>query len=235
MDTIILAGGLGTRLGSLTAERPKPMMPIAGVPFLEYLISQITEFNVSKIILSVGYKSRVIKDYFGCATKKSVPIQYSEETEPLGTGGAIKNSQSLLSTNDFIVINGDSFFNINFSSIIEYHLDNHAICTIALKRSHSLKRYGKVSLDKYNNITEFKEKRGEQHGLINGGVYLFNKDIFQYIPHGRSSLEKEIFPLLLKSSRIFKGVVFDDYFIDIGIPEDYKRAQQEFVNIFQQA
>jgi len=227
VQILILAGGLGTRLRKITKDIPKIMVDIKGKPFLEYLILQFKKYNLNDIVLCTGYLKEKIKNYFGNGNHLGVNIIYSEESKPLGTGGAIKFAEKLIRGDDFIVMNGDSFFDIDLYKLTNYHLDKKALATIALSKVKDIRRFGVIKIDKNGKIESFFEKAKEQNSnLINGGVYLLNKEIFKYIPKDRLvSLEKEVFPKLINSNR-FYGISFKNYFIDIGVPEDYKKLQE---------
>jgi NDP-sugar pyrophosphorylase family protein len=227
MQALILAGGLGTRLRKITKDTPKVMVNIKERPFLEYLILQLKNYNLNDIILCTGYLKEKIESYFGNGNHLGVNIVYSEEPKPLGTGGAIKLAESLVKSDDFIVMNGDSFFDIDLDKLISYHFNKRALATIALVEVKDIRRFGIVKIDKDGKIESFFEKAKKQDSnLINGGTYLLNKEIFKFIPKDKSiSLEKEIFPKLINSNR-FYGVSFKNYFIDIGIPKAYKILQE---------
>ncbi len=227
MQALILAGGLGTRLQEMLSDYPKPMALISGRPFLEYLILQLKRYNLTEIVLCIGYLAEKIKEYFQDGTKWGVKIEYSEEKEPLGTGGAIKLADNLIKNDNFLVLNGDSYLDIKFNELIEFHKLEEALATLALVEINKPDRYGLVEIDKDYHITSFIEKGAvSKSNLINGGIYIFHKKIFNFIPEGRVSLEKDIFPKLI--GKRFYGKPHRAYFIDIGVPEDYKKIQKEF-------
>ena len=227
MQALILAGGLGTRLRGIVTNIPKVMVDIEGRPFLEYLVLQLKNYSFNDIILYTGYLNVRIENYFGNGNNLGVNIIYSEETEPLGTGGAIKFAENLIAEGDFIVMNGDSFFDMDLDKLISYHFNKRALATMALVEVRGAKRFGSVKIDKNGMIKSFIEKEKKANSnLINGGIYVLNKEIFKYIPKNKLvSLEKEIFPKLVNSNR-FYGISFKNYFIDIGVPEDYKKMQE---------
>lgn len=228
MEAIILAGGLGTRLRSVVTDLPKCMAPVAGHPFLYYVIEDLINQQVDQFIFSLGYRSEQIISFL----KNEYPaLQYqvSLEDEPLGTGGAIKLSLSKTSEQDVLILNGDTLFKVDLKRLLQKHLDSKAECTLSLKPMQNFDRYGVVELDKVGTVTNFKEKHFYKNGLINGGVYLINKQAFlqQDLPT-KFSFEKDYLEKNLSSRKIF-GIEQDEYFIDIGIPEDYHRAQIELV------
>ncbi len=230
-DIIILAGGFGTRLKSVVKDVPKPMAPIAGKPFLEWLINYLSVFNPNKIILSTGYKHETIEAHFG-KSFKNIPIVYSIETNPLGTGGAIKKALNLVETENCLVLNGDTFLQIDHPNFLNFHNVNKALFSMALKPMKNPARYGTLETEG-DTIKKFNEKNPKlSEGLINTGVYLMNKSIIKHLPI-QEKFSFEIDFMELKTSEMeMKSFITDDYFIDIGIPEDYKKANDEFPNIF---
>ncbi len=227
MQALILVGGLGTRLRKVVNNCPKPMMQVGGRPFLEYLILQLRRYNLTEIILSIGYLGNRIRKYFQNGRQWGVRIRYSEEEAPLGTGGAIKLAEDLIKTDDFLVLNGDSYLDIDLNELIRFHKLQRALATLALVRVSRPDRYGVVEVDKDYHIMNFREKGAvSKSSLINGGIYIFHKEMFSSIPKGNISLEKNIFPLLM--GKRFYGRPHKVYFIDIGVPGDYDRLQKEF-------
>jgi D-glycero-alpha-D-manno-heptose 1-phosphate guanylyltransferase len=223
MEAVILAGGLGTRLSSVLKEVPKPMAPVGERPFLEFLLEWLTGYEISKIIMSVGYKSEIISSFFGIGFN-GVPIEYSNEEEPLGTGGGVLKAVEKIEGNDFLVLNGDTYFPVNLHDFRKRHISMKGDITVALKEMHDFSRYGAVDIDMNNSIIRFHEKEFRKTGLINGGIYLINKDFITglNLPE-RFSFEKDV--LEKYTDRNIKGMVYQSQFIDIGIPEDYFKAQ----------
>ena len=227
-DIIILAGGLGTRLKDEVSNLPKSMAPINGKPFLEYLLNYISNAGFKRVILSTGYLSNHIENYFK-DKYRSLEIEYSVESEPLGTGGAINLALKKVTTPYFIVMNGDTFFRINMQHFFERHVEELGKVSIALYEADDAGRYGLIECNENNVITSFTEKsKNAGKGLINGGIYIINTKYFKRIKHPAVfSIEKDWFQKIVAQGDI-KGHVFNDYFLDIGIPSDYKRAQIEF-------
>lgn len=225
MDAVILAGGFGTRLKPVISDLPKPMAPIRGKPFLGYLLHHISRYAISRFILCTGYYHQVIEDYFG-ADFNGIPIVYSIETEPLGTGGAVRQALHLISHPTFYLFNGDSFFAIDLNTLAQQHFSLNADLSIALKRMVHFDRYGTVCLAG-QRIIKFEEKKRCAEGRINGGVYCVNKSIFSTCKlQSKFSFEKDLLETAVNDF-YFAGIDFDSYFIDIGIPEDYEKAQKE--------
>lgn len=228
-ECVILAGGLGTRLRPAVGDVPKPMAIVNGKPFLYYILRWLINYDTGRIIISAGYKSQSIISYFGDAYE-GIPILYAVEEKPLGTGGAVKYAASMTVAPDILVINGDTYFPIDIDRLWKAHTDNRFLFTIALKRMKNFSRYGSVNLAG-NTITGFNEKNYCTDGLINGGIYLINRDFIQSLAMQETfSLEKDV---LMKrvNEEVFHGLVFDDTFVDIGIPEDYNRAKMLLKNI----
>lgn len=219
MKAIILAGGEGTRLREIIKDVPKPMASVGDKPFLEYLVLQISKWNIRDIVLSVGYKKEIIKTYFTTGDTWGVKILYSEEVEPLGTGGAIKKAAKLIDDEDFIVMNGDSFLDVDFNQLITFHKSRQSMTTMGLMYVDSTNRYGRVEIDDKGNVIRFSEKGIDVSGLVNGGVYVFNRKIIDKIPDGKVLLEKEILPKLINQG--LYGIETKGFFIDIGVPKDY--------------
>ncbi len=230
-DIIILAGGFGTRLQSIVKDVPKPMAPIADRPFLKWLLEYLAPYNPSQFILSTGYKHEVIEDYFG-NNFQDIPIVYSIETEPLGTGGAIKKAMTFVNTDNALVLNGDTFFGINHSDLFAFHLQQNSIFTMALKPMETPTRYGTVTCFE-NRILQFNEKDENCiYGLINTGVYLLSKNVTGHFPlDEKFSFEKDFLELKTDSINML-GYSSESYFIDIGIPEDFQKANNEFPELF---
>ena len=183
----------------------------------------------NKFILSTGYKHQIIEDYFGNCFK-NIPIEYCIEKEPLGTGGAIKKANNFIETENFIVINGDTFIQLNYMDLLAFH--KNEMFTMVLKSMQNPYRYGTVNLEE-NRITHFNEKSPSLvTGLINTGVYVINNKIINHFPVSEKfSFEKDF--LEVKSNEmIMKGYQTEGYFIDIGIPQDYKKANDEFSELF---
>jgi D-glycero-alpha-D-manno-heptose 1-phosphate guanylyltransferase len=230
-DVIILAGGFGTRLQSVVKDVPKPMAPVADIPFLEWLINYLSKFSPNKIILSTGYKHEIIEAHFR-KNFKNIPIVYSIEIDPLGTGGAIKKAFNLVSTENCLVLNGDTFLQIDHPNFLNFHIKSEALFTMALKPMKNPARYGTVETEG-ETIKKFHEKNPDlAEGLINTGVYLMKKEILKHFPEQEKfSFETDF--MELKTGEIeMKSYITDDYFIDIGIPEDYKKANDEFPDLF---
>jgi NDP-sugar pyrophosphorylase family protein len=225
MQTVVLVGGVGTRLGALVEGRNKPMVPIAGRPFLEYLLRQLARHGFTEVILCVGHRGEIIREHFGSGAPWGLQLRYSWEQELRGTAGALKLAQELIDQEPFLVMNGDSFLDIDLNALVQYHCKQAALATLALAEVDNTQRYGTVEVDERGQIRRFVEKgQGGKQGRINGGIYVFQKAVLDDIPAGRAvSLEHETFPSLI--GRKFYGLPVAGYFVDIGIPATYLDLQ----------
>ncbi len=190
------------------------------------MIRQLKHQGIRHVILCTGYLADQVENEFGDGRALGLEIRYSKELEPLGTAGAIKLAQSHLGVaSEFLVMNGDSFLEISLAPFLQFHRDHRALVSMAVVKVEDSSRYGTVQVDSAQKVIGFVEKAGSNGpGWINAGVYIFSPEVLQYIPEGRSSLEKDVFPHLLG-----KGVYAQEHsgmFIDIGTPDDYARAQQ---------
>ena len=225
-QAIILAGGLGTRLRSVVSEVPKCMAPVAGKPFLHYVIAHLSSQGITDFIVSVGYKSESIISFirknYGTGT-----FQFSVESEPLGTGGAIRLAIERSAEKNILVCNGDTLFRIHVSDLDDFRQQHQPECALCLKPMENFDRYGVVALKQDGRVQSFQEKKFYKKGLINGGVYALNRAAFSlhHFPE-KFSFEKDYLEKLVGATRMY-GFIQDEYFIDIGIPQDYQRAQRE--------
>jgi D-glycero-alpha-D-manno-heptose 1-phosphate guanylyltransferase len=231
MKAILLAGGKGTRLQSVISNLPKPMAPVAGKPFLEYLLLQLKSFDVHDIILSVGYKKDSIISFFSNGSKWDINITYVPENVPLGTGGAIQEALRFIDDEYILVLNGDSYINVDITQYIHWHFQKRCKASIVITKMDDTSRYGTVELDREDRINNFIEKeKSKEPGWINAGVYLFHRSVFQNkSPLKFCSLEKEILPNLIEKG--LYGHRCRGAFIDIGIPESFNRAASFFSTI----
>lgn len=219
---------MGTRLREVVPTLPKPLAQVGDRPFLELLIRQLISQGIDRLIMCTGYLADQIEREFGDGRELGATIEYSAEPEPLGTAGAIKLAQRYLQTvPDFLVMNGDSFLEIDLPQLLQFHRTHGGIATMSVVQVENAGRYGTVFVDSTNRVLNFLEKTGtDSPGLINAGVYVFNRGLFQHISDGQVSLEKDVFPRLLPSG--VYAMKQHGLFIDIGTPSDYMRAQQLF-------
>jgi D-glycero-alpha-D-manno-heptose 1-phosphate guanylyltransferase len=226
MEAIVLAGGFGTRLQTVVKDVPKPMAEINGFPFLKYLLDSLNRQGVTTVILSVGYKQEIIKDYFQ-DHYLDMQVLYASEYSPLGTGGAIIQALKLTTDNDVYVLNGDTFFDVDLMLMKKLYIETKADITLATKRMQDFDRYGTVKI-KMGRVIAFEEKQYRAEGFINGGVYLIKKELFNLFQlETKFSFESDFLEKKLQQLTVtaFKS---DGYFIDIGIPDDYYHASTVF-------
>ena len=241
-QALILAGGLGTRLRPAFHGGPKSLAPIAGRLFLEYLLIWLRSAGIKELILCVGYEKDQIRNWLVDGAAWGLHVTYSVEKTLLGTAGAIKLAAELISAPYCLVVNGDSFLDVNLAEMYQFHVRHRALATLALARVPDSARYGTVQLDRLGLVTAFQEKKQNLASqddspprrcpqLINGGVYLLEKRFLDLIPPGKAiSLETEVFPTLVGKN--LYGFVTDGFFIDIGVPAEYQRAQSELPKRF---
>ncbi len=224
LRAFVLCGGLGTRLRSVLSDRPKSMALIGDAPFLQLLLQKLKGEGIGEVILGTGYRADQIEDFFGTGEKVGVPIHYSHEEEPLGTGGALKLAEKLLS-DPVVVLNGDSYVEWNLADMEDFFRLKDADIVMVLQEVPDVSRYGSVALDPEQRVAEFVEKGSRTGpGLINAGIYLLRKEIVRGLAPGTAiSLERDVFPRFL--GRKFYGAIARGVFIDIGIPADLERAQ----------
>lgn len=227
-EAIILAGGHGTRLRSITGDVPKPMALIRGKPFLTYQLGYLAHSGIVRAILAVGYQHEAFRSYLTDAYH-TVELVYSIEDEPCGTGGGILKALDYVTRNEVLVMNGDSFYEINLMDFYTFHHARQSLLTIALGYQQDTSRFGRVTFNDHYQITGFTEKgQDPEGGWINRGLYLIETNFYREHSHmQRFSLENDFLPGCL-ASRMIHGFPAEGYFIDIGTPESYRRAEDEF-------
>jgi D-glycero-alpha-D-manno-heptose 1-phosphate guanylyltransferase len=225
-EAIILAGGLGTRLRDAVPGLPKCMAPVNGKPFLDHLINHLQQQNIQRFIFSLGHMHEQIESHLH---KQFPDLDYITvvESEPLGTGGGIKLCAEKAINKNVLVVNGDTLFSLDVNKLASFHAMCGADCTLSLKLMYNFDRYGVVEMKADYSIKAFKEKAPYKQGFINAGVYALNTGKFlkEELPQ-KFSFEKDYLEKHFSDRKMY-GVVQDAYFIDIGIPEDYERAQTE--------
>lgn len=226
MKAIVLVGGFGTRLKSVVSDLPKPMAPIDNKPFLAYLLQYLQQQGVTEVILTIHYMGEKIRDYFKNEFA-SLKIHYVEETESLGTGGAIVNALNHYKFDEpVIILNGDTFVKIDYQRMYQEHLNTEAEFTMALSAVEDCARYGNVITDN-GYVTRFAEKGKAGPGNINAGVYVIKPGVFRRfkLPQ-KFSIESDFLLPYIKQIKP-RAFATEQYFIDIGIPDDYARACKE--------
>lgn len=231
MKVFILVGGLGTRLRSLGITSPKPMVEIGGRPFLEYLVRDLLRQELRDLVFCIGYGAEEIRSHFGDGRDWGAAFAYSLESGPLGTAGALKNAESYAAAEN-LVLNGDSLLEIDLAAFADFHRRHTALASIATIAVPVRDDYGAIRTTRTGRILAFAEKGRGGRGLINGGVYLLNREVFSMIPAGGPvSIEKEIFPLLVATGRCF-ACTSTGFFLDIGTPERLASARATLPGYF---
>ena len=230
-DAVVLVGGKGTRLRPLTLSAPKPMLPTAGLPFLQHLLARIGAAGIKHVVLGTSFKAEVFEDYFGDGSKLGLEIDYVTETEPLGTGGGIRNVLPKLRGDHAMVFNGDVLGGTDLGAILDTHRNRDADVTLHLVRVGDPRAFGCVPTDADGRVTAFLEKTQDPPtDQINAGCYVFKREIIERIPEGRAvSVEREVFPSLLAEDARVYGHVDSSYWRDMGTPEDFVRGSADLV------
>lgn len=225
-EAIILAGGLGTRLRTAVPDLPKCLAPVGGRPFIGYVTDYFRQAGIGHFIFALGYKHSAFDDFFRHAFPDG-GYTVSLEQEPLGTGGAIRQACTLGREETVLILNGDTFFRIALGALSAFHRQQAADCSLCLKPMREFDRFGVVEQDAQQRVRLFREKQYYAEGLINGGVYALDRERFlrEDLPPV-FSFEKDYLEKVLDTRRVY-GLLQDAYFIDIGIPEDYRRIQNE--------
>lgn len=225
IPAVLLVGGMGTRLQSVLPAKAKPVAPLGEITFLELLILQLRSQGIRRLVLCTGHRADQIESVCGDGQKWGMTIEYSREAQPLGTAGALKFAEPLLRESpEFLVTNGDSFLEFELYEFLRFHRQHRGLVSLASRSVADASRYGAVEIDEHKRVVRFCEKNNSgAPGVVNGGVYLFQRTALQHFPHGPSSLEKDIFPRLLNYG--VYAAEQSGMFIDIGTPDDYARAQ----------
>jgi NDP-sugar pyrophosphorylase family protein len=230
ITAVILAGGKGTRLQSAVSDRPKVLANVGGRPFISYLLDQLIEAGIKSVVLSTGYMSEMVVAELG-ESYKDLKLTYSVEDTPLGTGGGLRRALGFLEDEMVLVLNGDSYVDLDLGAFLKWFSLRDRDAAIALASVSDVSRYGSVELGEGGVITAFKEKEAGKggEGLINAGVYLVKRSLVEEIKADEPySLERELFVSLVKNARLW-GFPFEGAFIDIGTPESYAVAESFFI------
>lgn len=225
VDIVILAGGLGKRLASVTGGQQKVMAQVGDIPFISILINYIASFGGRRFILCTGHGAEAVEKYIQSA-HQNLEIIFSREDTPLGTGGAIKKASELVTSDKFLAMNGDCFCVIDYNQMIAFHDRQKANATIAVTRLEDAREYGTIEINEHKQIVTFKEKLPDLcPSLINTGTYCLTRKAFDLVATPEKfSIEYDFFPHLIKQK--FYAFEVDNKFIDIGTPERYAWAQQ---------
>jgi NDP-sugar pyrophosphorylase family protein len=225
ITAVLLVGGMGMRLRSVVPSTPKPLASVGGQSFLELLVRQLRHQGIRRLIMCSGYLADQIENKFGDGSAWDLTIEYSREEKPLGTAGALKLARPHLGeVADFLVMNGDSFLETDFGRLLWFHRERRGLASMAVVSVQNAGRYGTVHVEASSRVIGFMEKTGaDAPGLINAGLYVFGAAIFEHIPEGPASLERDVFPGVL--DRGVYALEQSGMFIDIGTPQDYASAQ----------
>ena len=236
-SAILLVGGMGTRLHPLTLSMPKPMLPVAGVPFTEHQILKARDAGISEIVLATAFKAEIFQPYFGDGSKFGIEIKYAVEDSALGTGGAIRNAANKLSnkssTKEHVAIfNGDVLSGHDLDAQFKFHENNDADVSLYLTEVPDARAFGAVELNREQRVLAFNEKmENPPTNIINAGCYIFNRDIIDQIPEGQViSVERETFPTLLNRGAKVYGFIDTSYWLDIGTPSALLKASRDLLN-----
>ena len=230
MKAVILAGGRGTRLKPYTTVLPKPLMPIGDKPILEILIRQLQAQDFKEIILMVGYLGELITAFFGDGSKFGVNIRYVKEEKPLGTAGGLSLIRDEL-TDTFLMVNGDTLTTLNFLDLIGYHQRSGVIATVALKKREIHIDFGVVEVDGSNSQVKGYTEKPTLERLVSTGVSALQTDILEFVNPNEYLDFPNLIRKLIANGKNVKGYIFDGYWLDIGRPDDYARANMEFEEI----
>jgi NDP-sugar pyrophosphorylase family protein len=228
-QAVILAGGKGVNMRPFTFEMPKSLFPVGGKPILEHIIEMLRTADIRNIILSIGHLGEKIQEHFGDGKKFGVNITYVVEKEEMGTGGALSLAKPLIMGDTFLTMHSDILVDLNLIDLIAFHYDQGTTSTIALTSVVDPSSFGEVVLHGAK-VTQFVEKpeKGHQNSqLINCGLYVFEKEIFDYIPSQGSSRLEDIFPKLA-TARQLSGFMFEGHWVDVGSPASYEKAINEW-------
>ncbi len=232
MKAVILIGGEGTRLRPLTGNTPKAMVPILNRPFMEHLLGYLKMHGIREVILAMGYLPNPIQSCFGDGTKLGIQMTYLVEESPLGTAGAVKNAESFLNE-PFIILNGDILTEIDLTDMMKRHQKIKPKASIALTSVDNPTIYGVVETDAKNMVKRFIEKPGWDKvtsNMINAGIYILEPEVLAHIPASTPYMfEHHLFPLLLEMGEPILGYPSDAYWIDIGTPEKYLKANHDLL------
>ena len=233
---ILLVGGFGTRLSPLTSKTPKPMLPIANLPVTEHQLMVAKAAGITKVVLATAYLAETFTPYFGDGAKWGIELKYALENEPLGTGGAIRNAAELIlseiaENEPVVVFNGDVLSRHDLTAQIKLHLEKAAAATLHLVSVEDARPYGCVPFDQTGRVTHFLEKMDNPiTNTINAGCYVFNPRVIQEIELGKVvSVEREIFPQLLKENKVIQAFVDDSYWLDMGTPKALLKGSRDYV------
>lgn len=223
LQAVIMAGGFGTRLRPLTEDMPKPMLPVDGKPLMELVIDQLRQVGIRRVNITTHYKPEKISDHFGDGSSFGVELNYVSEDKPLGTGGALGLIET--PTETMLVINGDILTKLDLRAMLAYHQEQRAVMTVAVKQYDMKVPYGVIECDG-SHVCALKEKP-QMHFLVNAGVYLFEPNVYEFIPNGENFNMTDLIQWLLDADQIVASFPIIEYWLDIGQLADYEKAQND--------
>ncbi|WP_067177463.1 nucleotidyltransferase family protein [Sulfurospirillum sp. UCH001] len=223
---IIMAGGLGTRLGKLTQDTPKPMLQVGNKPMIEHIIDMFTLYGFTKFMLSVNYKSEVIKEYFGDGSRFGIEVKYLEEKKRLGTGGALSLIDMKLNE-PFFVTNGDVLSSLDYEKLLDFHINVNSVATMCIRKDNYQIPYGVIEIDNKSNIVSMKEKPIQEF-FINTGIYILDPTVLSYVPNDEFFDLPSLFDILKNEKKVTKSFEITDYWIDMGTPSDYETIKKRW-------
>lgn len=227
---VILAGGQGIKLRPLTYEIPKSLLPVKSRPVLEYLVDKIKKADMKEIILCLGYLGEKIKEHFGDGLRFGVRINYLVEKEPLGTGGALFHLKKMIKEENFLMVYGDILTKLDLKDLINFHFEQKTVATVALTLVKDPKFYGQIKLhgNRVVSIRSSLKKDEEKSNLVNAGLYVFNREIFNYLPKNKKKFSLDDVLAKLIDEKKLAGFVFEDQWFDLGTPQNYEEAIKKF-------
>jgi len=233
MKAMILAAGMGERLHPLTNEIPKPLIPVANRPLIEYNLSLLQRHGIREVAINLHYLGELIRDHLGDGSRFGLKIHYSEETTLLGTGGGIKKLRSFFGTEPFLVINADILIDIDLKDLVLFHRSREAFATMVLRPNPDPVRFGTIETDDNGRIREFLGKvrttEPDLHPWMFTGIHLFHPDVVNALPgKKRFCINRDVYAHWIRSNKACYGYVYKGYWEDLGRPEDYLKANLEF-------
>ncbi|MDP8211894.1 MAG: nucleotidyltransferase family protein [Candidatus Zapsychrus exili] len=225
ITAVVLCGGQGSRLKSVTGQTPKVMAEFGQEPFLNFILNYLQEQGIRNIVLCTGYKADILENYYE-ANNQGLNIRFSKEDKPLGTGGALKNAIKMIESDPCFVLNGDSLCEVDLKALLDSYYKKETIAELSVSKVDNAEDYGSIVLNEENRIMAFEEKQSAENRYVNAGVYCISKRAFDLMPEqDKFSLEVDYFPKLV--SKDFYGFVVDNKFYDIGTPERFNEAQRK--------
>jgi len=225
---VIMAGGLGTRLGELTKDTPKPMLKVGTKPMLEHIIDMFVSHGFTKFMLSVNFKAEVIKEYFKDGSAFGIEVKYLEEKQRLGTGGALSLIDIKLNE-PFFVTNGDVLSSIDYEELLNFHNQENSTATMCIRKDSYQIPYGVIEVDSDNTIVSMEEKPKKEF-FINTGIYVLDPKILEYVPKNDFFDLPSLFDVLKKNMKRTKSFEITDYWIDMGNSSDYEAINKKILN-----